>query len=167
MNNSRLSSWTLIGMVLSAGWFAADRGFSAFVRERERDQSLSKLIEARTLVTRHPEIFKEDGMRQGGNQPLKPLLQESGTKHGLLVGFLSESEKEAGKGKRESQVSARLIRTPHEKLVRFLADLETRGSGALVKEIHLRPSKEVSDTYEDAEIVYSRAIAVEEPVKKP
>jgi hypothetical protein len=162
-----MSSWAAISLVMAAAWFAADRAFQAVVRERERDLTVSKLVEARTLMARHPELFKEENPSPAGLVPLKPLLQEAGTKHGLLVGFLSESEKDAGKGRRECQVSARLVRAPHAKLVHFLADLEGRGSGALVKEIHLRPSKEVSDIYEEAEIVYARAVMVPEAGKKP
>ena len=167
MTAGRLSSWMMILGLLGAAWFAVDRGISARLRERERDQAAQKLTEARTLLARHPELFKTGTSPGATDVALKTLLQNSGTTHGLLVGFLSESEKEAGKGKREKQVSARLVRPPHDKLVRFLADLEARGSGALIREIHLRPSKDTSDIYEEAEIVYSRVTAAPATGGKP
>jgi hypothetical protein len=167
MTTSRMASWAMILGVAGAAWFAVDQGVSARLRELERDRAVQKLSEARTLLTRHAELFTVGASPAAGEAPLKALLQDSGTKHGLLVGFLSESEREAGKGKREKQVSARLVRPPHEKLVRFLADLESRGSGAVVKELHLRPSKEASDTYEETEVVYARVFAAPAAGGKP
>jgi hypothetical protein len=156
MKPQRLLSWTLILSLLGGGWFATEEWLAAETRLRERDLAISTLSEARMLFARHPELFQGSGGFFGSEVALKALLQESSTQHGLQLGFLSEADKEAGKGKRERQVSARLVRAPHGSLIPFLADLEARGAGAVIKELHLRPSKDVSGTYEDAEVVFSR-----------
>ena len=156
MRTNRLMSWTIILSFLGGGWFASEELLAARARLRERDQAIHSLSEAQILFARHPELFRGSGGLIGSDVALKTLLQESSTQHGLQLGFLTEADKEAGKGKRENQVSARLVRTPHAKLVPFLADLEARGAGAVIKELHLRPSKDVSRTYEDAEVVFSR-----------
>lgn len=156
MKTKRLVPWIVILSLLGGGWFASEELLATRARLRERDQAIRSLSEAQILFARHPELFRGSGGLTSSEVALKTLLQEASTQHGLQLGFLTEADKEAGKGKREKQVSARLVRTPHEKLVPFLADLEARGAGAVIKELHLRPSKDVSRTYEDAEVVFSR-----------
>lgn len=161
MTKRRLFVWTALFALLGAGWFAVEGFLRMQARARERDEVVRKLVEARSLIARHPAIFERDA-KPAADIALKSLVQEAATKHGLTVGFLAESEKEAGKGKRERQVSARLVRAPHSRIVPFLAELEGRGEGAIVKELHLRPSKDLSDTYEDAEIILARLRTIEE-----
>jgi len=165
MTRTRAEIWVLILLVLAGGWYAAEGALGAHLRSAERDRFLARLSEAQTLFARHPDLFQGGPGAPAGDLPLKSVLQAASQKHGLQLGFLSEADKEAGKGKREKQVSARLVRAPHAKLVPFLADLEAVGAGSVVKELHLRPSKDLSDVYEEAEVVFSRAYTT--PGAKP
>jgi hypothetical protein len=157
MTRSKAATWVLILFLLGGGWYTVEGLLSARLRGAERDRFVARLSEAQALLARHPDIFRGGAGAPAGDLPLKTVLQDASTKHGLQLGFLSEADKEAGKGRREKQVSARLVRAPHEKIVPFLADLEALGAGSVVKELHLRPSKEQSDLYEEAEVVFSRA----------
>ena len=151
-----LLSWGVVPLLLASAAFAALSAWSALARGRERDQAVRALSEARRLLASRARDRSGAGAQAGSEVGLKALVESESASSGLALGFLSEAEKEAGKGRRERQVSARLLRTPHEKLVRFLAALEAKGAGAVVKELHLRPSKEDSGTYEDVELTYSR-----------
>jgi hypothetical protein len=164
MNRGRIVTWTVLAALLGSGWFAVESLLALQLRDRERERVVGRLVEARTLIARNPELFAADP-RPASDLALKGLIQEAAARQGLQVGFLSETEKESGKGRREKQVSARLVRAPHAKLVPFLADLESRGQGALVKELHFRPTKELSDHYEDVEVLLARLAAA--PEKKP
>jgi hypothetical protein len=161
MKKNRFLTWTVILGALGALWFAADGALSAGQAARARDRAEGSVRAAWTLGTGNPRLFS-GVLRPTGDLPLKALCQEAGRKEGIQIAFLTESEKEAGKGKREKQVSARLVRSSHPKLVSFLALLEERGAGAKVKELHLRASKDLSDTYEEAEILFSRVTSVPE-----
>jgi hypothetical protein len=120
-----------------------------------RDASADRLAEARRIVDRHPQAF--GSARSGsGEVSLKAIVQEAAGKHGVPIASLSEIEREAGKGRRERQVVTRLVRAEHPKLVAFLGDLEEKGGGAKVKELHLRPSKDQTGFYEEVEVILSR-----------
>lgn len=165
MKGSRFLSWVIRLSVLgSLCWFVVDGAMGASARAHIRDAALRKLREARTLALRHPSVFRAD-TSLFGEVPLKALVQNTARKHGLRIAFLSEMEREAGKGVRERLVSARFSGSPHSKFVLFLLDLEKEGAGAKVKELHLRPSKDTSDVYQDGEIVFSKLFAA--PEKKP
>jgi hypothetical protein len=155
MNRPRLTSWTVILGLLGALWFGADAALGARLALRERDRSEEKVREAYQLGTRHSDLFS-GALHSSGDVPMKTLVQEAATKEGIQIAFLTESDKDMGKGKKEKQISARFVRSPHAKLVSFFADIEARGGRAKVKELHLRPSKEQTDAYEEAEILYSR-----------
>lgn len=161
---SKLAGWVLIFSLLGSGWYAVESALSSRLRSAERDRFVGRLSEAQALLDRHPDLFRGISV-SAGDLPLKTILQDSSTKHGLQLGFLTEADKEAGKGRREKQVSARLVGAPHEKLVPFLAELEARGGGSVVREIHLRPSKDQTALYEEAEVVFARVYAV--PGGKP
>lgn len=148
MKAKRTWTWAVLLLVLGSAAFAADRAFSARLAAGRRDAFVARLAQAALLADRQGEAPK--AMGEGS---LKALVQELATREGLSIAFLSEGEKEAGKGKRERQVSVRLVGAEHAKLVGFLAELEGRGGGAVVKELHLRPSKDLTAIYQDAELV--------------
>jgi hypothetical protein len=152
---SKIAAWAIVLSFLGSGWYAAESILSCRLQSGERDRFVAKLAEAEALLARHPDIFTRNAVATG-DLPLKSILQDSSTKHGLQLGFLTEAEKEAGKGRREKQVSARLVRASHDKFIPFLAELEARGTGAVVRELHLRPSKDQSAVYEEAEVVFTR-----------
>ena len=164
MKASRILTWVLVLGLLGSSWYAIE-GSLRYQRQAELYQGhVGKLAQAVAMAARHPSLF-EEGDRSAGEGSLKNLVKNIAREKGLEIAFLSENEKEAGKGKRERQVTARLVRAPHEKLVRFLAELEELGSGAKVKELHLRPSKETTDTYQDAEVIFAKVFSV--PRREP
>lgn len=155
MRRDRILSWAAVLSILGASAFAVDAGIACHLAERERDGVVLRVEEAHRLLVRHPEVFgRAAGIQE--TLPLKGLLQEVATREGVAVGFLSETERDAGQGRRERQAAARLVGAEHGKLVRMLVDLEARGGGARVKELHLRPSKDVTAIYEEVEIVFAR-----------
>ena len=154
------SSGRILTIILGAGliaasWFLADRFFAAESVTAKRDRVVAELCEAQALAFRFPHAFGGNDPADT-NRPLKGLVQESGRKRSIRIAFLSETEKEVGKGHRERQVSIRVVGAGHSNLVFFLADLEREGAGARVKELHLRPSKKATDVYQDAEVIFSR-----------
>jgi hypothetical protein len=87
--------------------------------------------------------------------PLKTLVRELGSRWKLGIGYLTESDKDAGRGRREKQVLVRLTGAPHENLVNFLMEVERDSGGAVLKEVHLRPSEEATGVYQEVEAVIS------------
>jgi len=156
MSASRWMTWLFLSAPIGAGWFAVAELLSARAAGTERESWVRKVSEAKVLLSRHPDVFKPTASRTPSDVSTKAIFQESSVRHGLQLEFLSEAERDGGKGKRERLLSARFVRAPHDKLVLFLGEVEARGGGAFLKEIHLRPSKEVSDLYEEAEVVLSR-----------
>ncbi len=150
--------------IIAAGVAAAVAGagilvlgeYVAFARAlAARDSSSWRLAEAQRIVDRHPQAFGS-ARAAGVEVSLKTVVQEAAGKHGVPIASLSEVEREAGKGRRERHVVTRLVRAEHPKLVAFLSDLEEKGGGAKVKELHLRPSKDQTRVYEEAEVTLSR-----------
>ena len=147
--------------IATTGFFALDR-YRAWKNLRERRESLQGQIQkAVKLIQDHPHAFGPQAV-VAGTSSLKNLAQETSTKRNITLGYLSESERVADKGGRERQVIVRLVQAGHSNLVRFLEDMEREG-GARVKELHLRPSREIPDGYEEAEIVFSKISAPESP----
>jgi len=146
-----------------AGAFALDRAAGFRSASIERDSAQKDLESALALAERHPRAFGP-GAGSSGESALKGLAQQSAKNRGVTIGFLSESEREAEKGRRERQIHVRLVNAPHRGLVQFLEDLEAKGSGATVKELHLRPSPD-GDVYLEAELVLSKLVSA--PGEKP
>ena len=157
---------TLIALaVAAAGGFAADRYSAARTAREERDEAQRALEKAVRLAAEHPRAFGPHAVApSSGESGLKTLAQEFATSRNVTIGYLTESERESEKGRRERQMIIRLVNAGHPNLILFLQDLENRGGGAKVREIHVRPSREITDAYEEAEIVVSK-FAPEE--KKP
>jgi hypothetical protein len=150
--------------VAAAGAFAAERGLAARTARSQREEAQSQLEKAVKLAAEHPRAFGPQAVTSAGDSALKTVAQEAATSRQVTIGFLSESERDADKGRRERQVIIRLVNAGHPNLILFLQDLESRAGGAKVKEIHVRPSRELPDAYEEAEIVLSKVSAA--PVEK-
>ena len=161
---SRLILCVLVLGIAGSAALATCEYLAFRARESEQAKYVARLRQARALALLYPTVFRADAS-PSGEVPLKALVQNTARKHGLRIAFLSEMEREAGKGVRERQVSARFSGSPHSKFVLFLLELEKEGAGAKVKELHLRPSKDTSDVYQDGEIVFSKLFAA--PEKKP
>jgi len=157
---------TLAALVVAASaGFAADRYSAARLAREERDEARRSLEKAVKLAAEYPRAFGPQAMVPlAGESGLKTLAQEFAASRSVTIGYLTESERESEKGRRERQVIIRLVNAAHPNLILFLQDLESRGGGAKVKEIHVRPSRDIVDAYEEAEIVVSK-LAPEE--KKP
>ncbi|HEV3029547.1 MAG TPA: hypothetical protein VG457_18360, partial [Planctomycetota bacterium] len=110
------------------------------------------------LIAQHPDSFGVHGSTAEEGS-LKTIAQECAARHGVTIGYLAENERDTEKDRREHQVILRVANAPHSSLIHFLEDLERRRAGAWIKEIHVRPSREVADTYEEAEIVLSKSSA--------
>ncbi len=148
---------------LGAGWFALRSALGMEAARSSLDSLRRDVQEARKLGGLH--TFGGASSRSGPVL-LKSLVQEVAQKEGITVAFLSESERELGKGRREKQVLARVVQADHGKFVPFLARLEAEGGGAKVKEIHLKPSRTTTGVYEEAEIVLCH-LSEREPGAKP
>lgn len=156
---------SLAALAAAAGGFSADRYAAARQAREEREEAQAALEKAVKLAADHPRAFGVHAITPvAGESALKTLAQEFATSRSVTIGYLTESERESDKGRRERQVLIRLVNAGHPNLILFLQDLESRGGGAKVKEIHVRPSRDVADAYEEAEIVVSK-LAPEE--KKP
>lgn len=154
MKSRRAATWgILLGLLLSAA-FLVDSLIACRIASDRRDRAAAKLNEARSLARSAPSVFAQAPTRRSG-MPLKTLVRELGSRWKLGIGYLSESDKDAGRGRRERQVLVRLMGAPHENLVNFLKEVERDSGGALVKEVHLRPSEEATGVYQEVEAVFS------------
>jgi hypothetical protein len=161
MKHAGLALMVVLLSVAGATAFLVDRVAASRAAAMERDAALADLEASFKLAARHPRAFGPRS-QASGDSALKTLAQETARARGVTIGFLSESDREAEKGRRERQVIVRLVDTPHPGLVWFLSDLEEQGLGTRVKELHLRPSKD-GQTYEEAEIVLSKIVPGEKP----
>lgn len=135
-----------------ATYFAVDR-FAALDDARTASTlAQEQLASAQEMAHRHPEAFGLNANR-GSSVDLKRLVQDSSARNGVSLLYLNETERDAGESIRERNVLARLVNVPHDKLVTLLADLETNGGGARIKEIRIKPSPARSDIYQEAEAV--------------
>jgi hypothetical protein len=151
--------------VLASGTFVLNRCEASRHVHEDKDSARNNLQHALSLIAQHPGSFGWKGESSIG-ESLKAVAQESAARQGVTIGYLAENEHDTDKGRRERQVIIRLTNASHSNLVHFLQDLERRGTGAWIKEIHVRPSREISEAYEEAEIVVSKAAATTEE-KKP
>jgi hypothetical protein len=147
--------------VVAAAAGASNRYAAAAAARAGREEVQQALVKAVALAAEHPRAFGPDAAAPMGDSSLKALAQEAAASRGVSLGYLSESERETDKGRRERQVLLRLVNAAHPNLVLFLQDLETRGGGAKVKELHLRPSREIPDAYEEVEVVLSKTVAAQ------
>ena len=148
-------------VLLGSAAFAVERGLAASRSREAREAAVAELAETLALAAKHPGAFGGPAPK-AGESALKTLAQQASARRSLTLAYLSESEREAEKGRVERQVTLRLVAPGHAALVGLLQDLERDGAGARVKEIHVRPSPERSDLYEDAEIVLARLEAPRE-----
>jgi hypothetical protein len=142
--------------VLAAGGAHLDRVGARDQVRLEREAAQAQLETALRQAATRPSRFGVLAAAPAADGSLKPLAQELAASRQVPLGYLSESERDGEGGRRERQLVLRLVNAPHPNLVRFLEDLEARGAGARVKEVHLRPSREHPDAYEEAEVVLAR-----------
>ncbi|MBI3828865.1 MAG: hypothetical protein HY291_05080 [Planctomycetes bacterium] len=141
-------------LVLAAALFAVER-YSVYAPLRaELTLRGAQIDEARRIAAAYPEAF---GPKAASAAPanLKEIVQAAAARRSIPVTYLNESEKDLSKDVLETSVAARAVNVPHANLVAFLGDLESRGGGARIKEIRLKPAKEKSGQYDEAEIVYA------------
>jgi hypothetical protein len=157
----------LAGLVVAAAAVVAgERLVAARAACSEREEVQLRLRKAVLLAGEHPASFGPGAAPAGADASLKTLVQESAATHSVTIGYLSENDRDLEKGRRERQVVVRLTQASHPNLVLFLQELETKGAGARVKELHVRPSRDAADAYEEAEILLARfSLAREE--RKP
>lgn len=154
MNAARKVPWVLLLAALAVtGYAALDRYLAWQEAKVAADRQIEDLQAAHTAFARHPGAFGQ-GTDDPGARNLKALVQGAVARASVPVVFLSESERELGKGVVERSVTARAVNVAHGPWVRFLADLEAGGS-ATVKELRLKPAQRQSGVYEEAETVVS------------
>jgi len=124
---------------------------------------MERLQDAQAMASKHSQIFRTGTATV--RKDLKGLVQEVGAKNGISIIYLNETERDAGDMVRERNVVARAVNVPHAKLVTFLADLESRGNGARIKEIRLKPALDKSDVYQEAESVLAVRSVIESQLK--
>lgn len=145
-------------LFVGAALFALDR-YWAYASARDEFTTTEKdLIVAQDMLKRHAQAFV-DKPADAPNVSLKAVVQQLGRKHRMNLVYLTEVEKEAGKGVRERNVITRVSKVAHGDLARFLSDVESKGSGIRIKEIQLKPSKTESGVYATAECVVVKRVA--------
>jgi len=145
--------------VCAAAGYAADRYSAAKSAREGREEAQQALQKAVALSAEHPRAFGANAATPTGDSSLKSLAQETAASRNVALGYLSESERDTEKGRHERQVLVRLVNAGHPNVVLFLQDLEARGGGAKIKELHVRPSREIPDAYEEVEVVVSKTVA--------
>ena len=151
----RLFNLGVLLAVLGTAALAADRFLAARSARARLEETAADYAKAARLAGDHADFFARKGTSPH-DSILKTLAREAGQKRGLNIAYLSESEREAGKGLKERQVTVRLVQATHPALVLYLDEVERGGAGARVKEIHLRPSAETTNAYEEAEVVFAK-----------
>lgn len=152
MRSRSLISGFIVAALIGAGIFAFERFMALDEARAAHALRMEELDEARHLVHSHPEAFGVNSAASAKTD-LKGLVQQSSSRNGVVLMYLSETERDAGEKIKERNVVARAVNVPHAKLVAFLADLENRGGGARIKEIRLKPALDRSDVYQEAETV--------------
>jgi len=147
--NKPLTLVSMLALILASA-FAAYEIVAHAQKERERNALLDGLNAAQTLYTSHHEEFSSESLKK---LDLKKLVQECSFQHGIVLMYLTEIQKDAADGSKEQNVSCRATNVSQQKLIRFLAAVESAGRGARVKEVQIKQSPEQSETYQEAEVV--------------
>lgn len=151
--NRRVAVMVVATSVLAAGAFALSRYRAYGQTEVVLQQRVQELARADRAWREHPTALS--GASAGPGVELKTLVQEGSLRHGVSVVQLSESTRDCGSGHREQSVVARMTDVPQASLVSFLWEVEQRGEGTRVKELHLRPAKQGLGRLE-SEVVFVR-----------
>lgn len=154
------TSVAVASLLVSAVVFAVTRYFAYQESQETFTECLTNLQDAHGMAARHKDLFEANKLNAGRND-LKAIVQESGARNGVPLIYLNETERDSGDKVRERNVTARAVNVPHSKLVTFLVDLETRGGGARIKEIRLKPSADKAGVYQEAESVLAIRTVVE------
>ncbi len=164
MTKALLPSLVVI-CLLGVSVFTGSRYAEYDAARTQLDESRALLHEAQSLTNSHPEAYGANAAG-GAKLDLKQLVQESGARNGISILYLSENERDAGESVRERIVLTRAVNVPHQQLVAFMADLESQGGGARIKEIRIKPKGDKADTYQEAEIVLAVRWLVEKPAPR-
>jgi len=160
VNRHILALVVVLSAVVAAGAFAFHRYDTFRGIRRTRELVEAELEAAVHLARQQPRSFGREAPTIANPAGLKTLAENLASRRSVTIGYLSESERELEKGHSERQVVIRVINVPHASLVRFLSELEEQGAGAKVKEIHLRPSRDLPETYEESEVVLSKVYTI-------
>jgi hypothetical protein len=152
MRNTVILPIVSIVSVLLACGFAIERYGSMGEARAASTTAMEQVSKAQEMAWEHPEAYGVNA-NQGAKTDLKRMVQEAGARNGVSLLYLSETERDAGDSVRERNVMSRLVNVPHAKLVAFLADLESKGGGARIKEIRIKPALDRSDVYQEAEAI--------------
>lgn len=165
MKTRSILSSLVFAALIGSGAYAFNRLMALDDAQAAHVLRMEELDEARHLVQAHPEAF---GANSGNSTKtdLKGLVQQSSSRNGVVLMYLTETERDAGEKIKERNVVARAVNVSHAKLVAFLADLENRGGGARIKEIRLKPATDRSDVYQEAETVLALRWVTESESKK-
>ncbi len=151
---SRAFTWLVLICFLAAAAFAVDRFLAMQTANAQSESARADLERAGKVLHRHPGSFV-DPEGGDGTSRLKKLIQERSAQNGIRLGYLSESDGDAGKGFREKRLTMRFANVEHAPFVAFLADLEQMGGGATVQELKLRPSDRQAACYKSVECILS------------
>lgn len=166
MNKSLRPLLAVTVVLIAVVGFAVERFVALRALENQKKLLQAELDGAAKLYSEYPAMFGTSGMRPAKSLPLKMLAQQVAKDRKVEIGSLSESQRQADRGVQEHLVHLRLTRVPHANLARLLGDIETLDPGARAKELHVRPSRETTGVYEEAEVVLARLVPAEE-VRKP
>ena len=150
--------------LIGAATFALDRYFALDAARSSLGEQMLQLERACQLARTHPQSLGTTA--NGAKTDLKALVQQSSARQGIVLTHLSETEHEAGEKVKERTISARAANVPHTAMVAFLADLESRGGGARVKEIRLKPAVDNGGMYQEAESVLAVRWVADDPKQK-
>lgn len=151
----------LLAAIVVSGYAALDRYLAWQEAQTAANQQVEDLQAAHEAFARHPGAFSP-GTNDPGARNLKAIVQGAVVRNNVPVVFLSETERELGRGIIERDVTARAVNVAHGPWVRFLADLEAGGK-ATVKELRMKPAPRQNSVYEEAETVVSLRWAAPEP----
>jgi hypothetical protein len=156
MNTSAAFWPTVLSLgVLASAFFAADRYFAHSELRRRLGDEFTQVQSSQDLAVRHPKVFERKAVE---NTDLKSVVQLAGAKHGVVVAYLNETERESGDKMNERNVVVRAVNVGHKNFVQFLAEIEQQGHGARLKDIRLKPAEDRVGLYQEAEAILALRI---------
>ena len=146
--------------------FAVTRYTSMSESHDELVEYREKLQQAKKIAATLPASELPSKNPGTGERDLKPLVQQKSTQYALTLVFMTDSEKVLNKGTFERNILSRIVNVNHDKLVQFLADLES-SSNARIKELRIHPTKTSGDLYSDVEFILTQRGTVDTSPANP